>query len=167
MSEVNEFVPVVMQSSGKKDHQIAGLVFNQESFDELFRLIFQHERAVVIKAIHAVETVLETKPYLLEAHKPQLLSLLRSGDHKELKGHLPYLLSLLIFTTEEMEEVWHVLTFWVKNPNETKRVRVNALQALHDLRSQAPGYEDDYRDTLLFAAKDAALQTRAGKLNDN
>lgn len=108
-------------------------IHDQQAFDELFSLVFHHERPLVLRAVDAVEKVTSKYPEFLRPHKIQLLSILKSADHKELKWHVAQLLPRVPLSAEETEKVWHTLSYWVLNRNESKIVRVNALQGLFDL----------------------------------
>jgi hypothetical protein len=51
----------------------------------------------------------------------------------EFKWHIAQILGRLKYTENEMEMVLKKLTEWILNTNESKIVRVNALQSLYDL----------------------------------
>jgi hypothetical protein len=108
-------------------------VTEQESFDELFGLVFHHERSLVMRAVDAVEKVTIKHPEFLKPHKVQLMSVLKSADHKELKWHVAQLIPRIELTESELTDVRHILNYWALNKNESKIVRVNALQGLFDL----------------------------------
>jgi len=103
-------------------------VRDQRNFDELFSLIFHHERSLVMRAVDAIEKITSRHPEFLAPHKLQLLSVLRSADHKELNWHLRHLLTGKNFRLAELKDVWQMLAYWALNKNESKIVRVNALQ---------------------------------------
>ena len=108
-------------------------VRDQASFDELFTLALSHERPLVMRAIDAVEKVTKKHPEFLFPHKVQLLSIMKSADHKELKWHIAKLISRLQLSSDEARDVSHLLIYWALNRNESKIVRVNALQGLFEL----------------------------------
>ncbi|HEY5749847.1 MAG TPA: hypothetical protein VIU12_27460 [Chryseolinea sp.] len=145
-----DFVPVMAlaytPSSGEEDnfaHLLLGkdlrklkgadkavqAVHDQASFDALFKLLFHHERPLVMRAADAVEKISVSHSHYLEPHKKQLLGLLKSADHKELKWHIAQMVARIALTDAEKDDVWHMLTYWVRSPTESKIVRVNALQA--------------------------------------
>jgi hypothetical protein len=113
-------------------------VNDQATFDLLFRLALHPERPLVIRAVDAVEKVTANHPEYLTPHKLQLLNLLKSADHKELKWHVAQLISRVTLTPDELQEVVHILTYWALNRNERKTLRVNALQGLFDLSKRDP-----------------------------
>jgi hypothetical protein len=123
-------------------------VHDQESFDELFSLIFHHERPLVMRAADAVEKITAKKPEFLRPHKLQLLSVLKSADHKELKWHVAQLLPRIELDSEELEYVWHMLTYWALNKNESKIVRVNSLQGLFELKILHADLSDSFEKTM-------------------
>lgn len=141
-------------------------VRDQESFDELFRLALHHERPLVMRAVDAVEKITLKHPEFLAPHKEQLLSILKSADHKALKRHIAQLISRVELTTEELAEVWHLLSYWARNPNESKIVRVNALQGLFDLSRINPQLKNDFLKTMAAMEHELipSIQARIRKL---
>jgi len=123
-------------------------VKDQESFDELFALVFHHERPLVMKAVDAVEKVTLKHPEFLKPHKTQLMAVLKSADHKELKWHIAQLIPRLPLTEEDLEDVRHIFTYWALNRNESKIVRVNALQGLFDLSQTHQEVQEDLLRTM-------------------
>ena len=119
-------------------------IHDQGTFDELFSLVFHHERPLVMRAVDAVEKVTAKHPGLLRSHKNQLLELLNSADHKELKWHVAQLIPRLDLMLAELKNVWHRLAYWALNKTESKIVRVNALQGLFDLSKANPELKDDF-----------------------
>ncbi len=151
----------------KKGNEVAKMVGDQESFDQLFGLLLHHERPLVMRAADAVEKVTINHKEFLEPHKFQLLSLLKSAVHKELKWHIAQLVSRLSLSQEELKEVWSILAYWAQNPNESKIVRVNALQGLFDLSRDAPALKRIFEDILQNLAHESipSLKARIKKLS--
>ena len=135
------------RSIGKADN-VVNLVTNQSSFDELFGLLFHHERTLVMRAADAVEKVTRERKQFLFPHKNQILSLLRSTIHIELKWHIAQLAPRLPLDPQELHEVWSVLSYWAQNPNESKIVPVNSLQGLFDISSYNPAFETSFTNIL-------------------
>jgi hypothetical protein len=98
-----------------------------------------------MRAVNAVEKITSKHPEFLYPHKLQLLGVLKSADHKELKGHIAQLVPRIDLTVEELNTVWHTLAFWVLNKNESKIVRVNALQGLFDLSRDKPRFIEEFQ----------------------
>ena len=117
----------------RQNSVVVNSIHDQRTFDELFSLVFHHERTLVMRAIDAVEKVTSKHPEFLIAHKSQLLEILNSADHKELKWHIAQLLPRIDLTAAELEDVWNKFAYWALNKTESKIVRVNALQGLFDL----------------------------------
>lgn len=141
-------------------------VTDQGSFDELFKLIFHHERNLVMRAIDAVEKITAYRPEYLTPHKKQLLNVLHSADHKELKWHIAQLLPRIKLTENELDEVWHILSYWALNPNESKIVRVNSLQGLFDLCVDNDDLKSQFHDimTKMEHERIPSIQARIRKL---
>jgi len=157
---------------GKDRRRLGGVgkavaaVNDQQTFDELFGLLFHHERTLVMRAADAVEKITTGKKQYLQPHRLQLLALLDSADHKEVKWHVAQMLIRLELSGTEAEHVWHVLTYWVRNANESKIVRVNALQALFDLAGEDAGFRADLARTVAAIERERipSLQARLRKL---
>jgi hypothetical protein len=118
-------------------------VKDQRSFDELFSLVFHHERALVMKAVDAVEKVTRNYHGFLQPHKDQLISALKSADHKELKWHIAQLIPRIALSQAELTDVRHILLYWILNKNESKIARVNALQGLFELSGKHAEVKED------------------------
>lgn len=131
-----------------RNQRIRESVEDQESFDELFKLVFHNERQVVQRAMRAVMLVVKTHPEFLQAHAEQILTLLRSLDRKEIKGSVIQLLPVLALDPVELAGVWHILTYLALNQNEQKTIRVNALQSLYELTDRQATFADELQDTL-------------------
>src|SRR5687768_1723617 len=82
----------------RQNKVVVNSIHDQRSFDELFSLLFHHERALVMRAVDAVEKVTAKRPGFLTSHKSQLLKVLNSADHKELKWHIAQLIPRLDLT---------------------------------------------------------------------
>jgi hypothetical protein len=149
-----------------KNKAVVEAVRDQLSFDELFALLWHHERTLVMRAADAVEKVTMQRKEFLEPHKAQLLSLLRSAVNKELKWHVAQLVPRLNLADEERNEVWKVLSYWAQNPNESKIVRVNSLQGLFDLTQQAPLLKQDFQHVISNLEREpiSSVQARIKKL---
>jgi hypothetical protein len=149
-----------------RSNDVAHEVTDQESFDELFNLLLHHERLLVMRAADAIEKITLLNKRFLAPHKTQLLSLLKSAIHKELKWHMALLVSRLEFHPDELREVWGVLSYWALNPNESKIVRVNSLQGLFDLCSRYEELKESFGHTLQSLEHEPipSLQARIRKL---
>lgn len=146
-----DFAPLLLgrdrRSIGRSE-KVLESVTDQESFDELFRFLLHNERLLVMRAADAIEKISSAHPEFLARHKIQLFSLLKSALHKELKWHLALLIARVELDAEELKEAWRHLTYWVSNPNESKLVRVNALQGLFDISSHYPELKGSFNETL-------------------
>ena len=168
-ASANKFIRLLLGTDLRKlrnSGKVIEAVDNQHSFDELFTLIFHHERPLVMRAADCVEKITRDHPDYLARHKDQILSVMKSADHKELKWHIAQLLSRLPLSGEELEAVWHTLTYWAMNPNESRIVRVNALQGLYDLCSIHPELTEDFHVTLKRISHEMipSIQARVKKL---
>lgn len=121
-------------SSGKIISQIT----SNESFDELFELLLDFDRAIAMKSIDVVEKITKTHPEFLEKHKSTILNLITANKNIEFKWHLALLVVRLPLNNLEFDSVWQILCNWFCNSKESKIVRVNALQGLFDLSKSHP-----------------------------
>jgi hypothetical protein len=142
------------------------IVQNQKEFDELFALLFHHERTLVMRTADAIEKITRRQKQFLKPHKAQLLSLMRGAVNHELQWHIAQLLPRLDLTPEEMKEVWGVLSYWALNPNESKIVRVNSLQALFDLSLEKKELQSSFNKTLRSLEREPipSIQARIKKI---
>jgi len=121
------------------------LIQSQNDFDILFRYMYSKDRPIVMRAADAVEKITLRHPEYLASHKSDLLGLLQSAEDKELKWHLSLLVSRLALYGHELEIVLAKLNEWASDPTESRIVRVNALQALCEIKDQDPRLEKDFR----------------------
>jgi hypothetical protein len=150
----------------KQSSIVVQSVHDQRTFDELFSLVFHHERPLVMRAVDAVEKITSKHPEFLYPHKLQLLSVLKSADHKELKGHIAQLVPRIYLNAEELNDVWHTLAYWTLNKNEGKIVRVNALQGLFDLSNDKPDLKTEFNRIISAIEHEVipSIQARMRKL---
>ena len=119
-----------------------------------------------MRAIDAVEKITSKRPEFLMDHKSQLLEILNSADHKELKWHIAQLIPRINLTTTELKNVWNKFAYWALNKTESKIVRVNAIQGLFDLSKVNRELEDDF-EKIIFALEHEmipSIQARIRKL---
>lgn len=150
----------------KQNSIVVRSVHDQKTFDELFSLVFHHERPLVMRAVDAVEKVTVKYPEFLIPHKQQLLNVLKSADHKELKWHIAQLIPRIDLTDEELETVRHILIYWSLNRNESKIVRVNSLQGLFDLSRKHSALKEDVEKVMAAMEHEMipSIQARVKKL---
>jgi len=162
---IHELLGNDLRSLGKSSSVLTA-VNDQESFDELFELIFHHERPLVMRSVDAVEKITSKHPEYLNPHKRQLLNILKSADHKELKWHIAQLITRIELNKKELENVWHILVYWALNKNESKIVRVNSLQGLFDLSIQHAELRKDFAGVIKRMERELipSIQARVRKL---
>ena len=164
-----DFTPLLLGKdirSISRSNDVARVVVNQEQFDDLFSLLLHHERLLVMRAADAIEKITLRHREFIQPHKKQLLNLLKSALHKELKWHLALLVPRLKLEPNEFQETWQTLSYWARNPNESKIVRVNSLQGLFELSNIQPGLKDTFLQILAAVAHEPipSLQARIRKL---
>ncbi len=154
-----------LRSIGQSNGVIA-LVKNQAEFDELFRVLFHPDRKIVMRAADAVEKITRNHPGYLQPHKKELLNLCGKAEDKELKWHLALVVSRLQLTRAELGRLWHLLAGWAMHKKESRIVRTNAIQALHQLLQQDRTLEQDFETMVSEAEREniPSLNARIRKL---
>jgi len=154
------------RKSVARNREVKKLVFDEDSFDQLFMLLFHHQASLVTRSAEAVDKISKQNPGYLIPHKQQIFAMLKSGDYHALKSLLAKLSVRIIWDAEELDEVWRILVYWTMNPNENKNIRVNALQALFDLAQKDDALQvsfEDLAETLKFQHA-PSLEARLKKL---
>jgi hypothetical protein len=116
-----------------ENHKIISLVDNQKAFDELFKYLYSDNRNIKMKAIDAIEKITSKENKYLHDHKGEILNFTFNVQGIEFKWHIAQILGRLKYTQNEMKMVLKKITEWTLTTNESKMVRVNALQSLYDL----------------------------------
>lgn len=121
-----------LRSLGKAN-QVVAQVNDQQTFDELFKVLYNTDRKVVMRAADAIEKITVKNPGYLQQHKDKILALCGKAKHIELKWHLALLVARLELTKNELGRIWQILKNWATDKKESKIVRVNSLQGLYNI----------------------------------
>lgn len=150
-----------------KSSEVVKAVHDQSDFDTLFRLLFHHQRIIVMRAADAVEKITKRNREFLNSHKNELLNLLKAALNKELKWHLALLVTRLELSNTELIRVWRMLTYWALNPYESKIVRVNSLQGLFELSNRMSVLKPNLERTIRTLEREhiPSISARLRKLN--
>ena len=168
---MNQFIDILkggdLRSTGQSN-KVVSLIKNQESFDELFKEIFNADRIVVMRTADAIEKITLNHPEYLGHHKQDILQLCNTAKNIELKWHLALLVSRLSLTKIEIGSVWQTLTSWATDPNESKIVRVNSMQGLFNLLTQHKELKQDFNLTVNKIEEEniPSINARIRKLKD-
>lgn len=131
-----------------KSNEVVAMIGSQDAFDQLFLGLMDPDRKVVMRVADALEKISIQNPGYLQKHKRELLDLCRSAKEIELKWHLALIVSRLDLTRKETGMIWDLLTKWATDKNESKIVRVNAVQSLFNLLQSNPGLHEDFGFTV-------------------
>lgn len=131
-----------------KTNAVVSMVNNQQSFDELYQLLFHPDRKIAMRAADAIEKITLNQPEYLKAHKKQILQLLTSAENIELKWHLVQLMPRLSLTKTEANKTIRILLSWASNPKESRIVRVNALQSLDEIISNFIDHKKEFLELI-------------------
>jgi hypothetical protein len=137
-----------------KSEGVIKQVQSQKDFDTLFSCLFDADRLVVMRSADAIEKITLETPNYLNTHKTELIDLLNSATHIELKWHLAQLTTRIKLDADEAGKVWETLTQWAKDKKESRIVRVLALQGLFDMLAQYPELKTDFLHTLSILEKE-------------
>ncbi len=121
-----------LRSVGKAN-SIALQIKDQNDFNELFECLYAADRVVKMRAADAIEKCSQPRPDLLHPHKKEILHFLEMPTGIEFRWHMAQLLSRLSLTEDELNFVSNTLTSWMMNKAESRIVRVNALESLHNI----------------------------------
>jgi len=121
-----------LRSIGKVD-LIVNEIQSQSDFDKLFSCLGTEDRLIVMRAADAIEKITVKHADFLCSHKEEILEFCKCADNIEFKWHLALLLSRLPLTESECAGVLEILSSWLRDPKESKIVRVNSMQALYEL----------------------------------
>jgi hypothetical protein len=131
-----------------QSNKVVALIDSQEMFDDLFKYLFHPDRTVVMRTGDVIEKVTLKSPGYLKSHTKELLDISRKTTYIELKWHLGQILTRLSLSDEEFVAVWDLLTSWALDKQESRIVRVNALQGLFDLLPQHRELIQDFNLTI-------------------
>lgn len=123
-----------LRSTGRSN-ELVKLIKTQSDFDTLFRYLFSNQRLIVMRAADAVEKLSAKNPEWTGKHAADLIALLQNANDKELKWHLALICTRLKLDSAQVKSIWNILSKWALDKNESKIVRVNALQGLFEFAS--------------------------------
>ena len=154
-----------LRSIGEANN-VADGIDSQDGFDSLFNCLHEKERLIVMRAADAIEKITLTHPEYLQQHKDEIIGFCLSETNIEFKWHLAILLSRLPLLTKEQYTVFDILKKWALNPEESKIVRVNALQSLYELSKQNEIFKKDFSSIVSIVEKEnvPSLNARIRKL---
>jgi len=136
-----------LRSTGQSDI-LAQTIFDQESFDRLFTLLFDDNRIIVMRAVDAIEKITLHHPEFLTTHKKEIIHLSESAFNKELVWHLALLIPRLQLTDKDFHKEYRIIKSWATNSNNSRIVRVNAVQALFEMIQQNNNLQKDFSQVL-------------------
>lgn len=121
-----------LRSIGDVD-KIISMIKDQKSFDDLVNYISSSDRLMTMRAADALEKISLDHPEYLHKHKDQLINLIEKAQEKELKWHLALMITRVPLKDQEVVIIWPFLKSWVLDRKESRIVRVNALEAMHNI----------------------------------
>src|SRR3954470_4392813 len=67
-----------------ESNKVVSIINNQQSFDQLFQLLWSDDRKVVMRAADAIEKTTISHPDYLQPHKRAIIQLCEKAENKEL-----------------------------------------------------------------------------------
>lgn len=128
---------------------IMPLITNARDFRELFHFLFHDDRVVVMHTADCIEKITRRSPEYLHPFKNEIIDLARVAIQKEFMWHLAELIPRTQPEGEGLHSAWQLLMTWLKDPRGSRIVRVNALQALHDLSSGNARLREKFREAAM------------------
>lgn len=124
-----------LRSTGKVN-EVVSVISVQRDFDKLFPFLFHPDRLIVMRAADAIEKISRRHPGFLDKYKKDILRLMQRAVNKELKWHIALLLPRLSFNKTDQQKIGSQLSTWLLDKKESRIVRVNALQALYEVKQK-------------------------------
>lgn len=129
-----------------KSHFIIKKIRNQNDFDKLFEFLFHPNRIIVMRAADTLEKITALQPHYLHKHKEKIFELCSRAADKELMWHLAQFLPRLELNSAEINKARTILSRWAADKSNSRIVRVNSIQAFHDLSER---YQYDMDNSLI------------------
>lgn len=136
-----------LRSIAKVDELIE-LIKTQKEFDILFQYLHSENRLIAMRVIDTIEKITLNNPKFLSNHNQDIIKLIKTATHKELKWHIALLTSRIDLTDAELTIVWNLLKKWVRNRKESKIVRVNSIQSLFNLSQRNDYLKEDFESII-------------------
>ena len=149
-----------------KAQQLGSVIKTQKDFDDLFLFLHSKDRALIMRAADVLEKISRDYPNFLWAHQKEVLQFINTAKHKEFKWHLAQMVGRLKLTQVQRQQVFDILSKWVKDTGESRIVRVNALQALYDINQKYHEFGKEIQDLTLRIQEEniPSLNARIRKL---
>ncbi|MEO8961017.1 MAG: hypothetical protein ABI325_03995 [Ginsengibacter sp.] len=132
-----------LRSAGKSNDAVLK-VRNEDDFDELFKCLSYKDKLVRMRAADAIEKITLKYPSYLFNHKADLMDLCCTVTEKKLKWNFALMVTRLDLTDNEKEIVWQRLTGWALDGDESKKVRINSIRAMHAIAERDNFYVKDF-----------------------
>jgi hypothetical protein len=152
------------RSIGAADAVASAVLRDPGALPDLLRGLDFPDAVIRMRCADAAEKVSRVRPELFAAHAPALLEAAERAEQQEVRWHLAPILARLALTEAQATRAVAFLRDWLGDPSRI--VRVNALQALHDVSRDAPERVPDLPALLAEAIENGppSLQARARKL---
>lgn len=120
-----------------KSKGLEKLIKTQTEFDELFASLLSEDRLIVMRAADVIEKVSKSHAEFLQAHTDELIEIFKKAGNKELKWHLAQLIPRLELNSVNSKTLLDLLYQWVLDKQNSRIVRVNALQSVFELSCES------------------------------
>lgn len=156
------------RSTGKAD-TVADIVKRKPGrFEELWTCLGHIDPTVRMRAADALEKATRSNTTNLQAHKDELLSERLDDGTSEVRWHLLVLSGRLQLGVQDAQKLLARLHHFLETDN-SRIVRVMALQTAVDLGKRYPAFQDDVNRMICFALASGipSLQARARMLSSS
>ena len=153
------------RSIGRAGEVAADVLADPSLFDVVFDGMAVEDPVVRMRAADAVEKATAERPELLDAsHRERLLGDFAGIDQAEVRWHVAQLLPRLDLDDRDVDRAVERLSGFLDD--ESRIVRVNAMQALADLALAQPRLREPVRGLIEDAMEEGApaVQARGRKL---
>lgn len=135
----------------------------EKELELLFQRFFDDQNALVFKEL---KTFSYWYPEFLAVHKQKILGFIYSQHDHRTKWKLAQIVPFLSLTDDELNKLKNHFSYWALNPNSRRSVRVNALQALHDLALSYVQVQQDFLNVLerMKSVKGTLIEARVKAL---
>lgn len=131
-----------------KSNLVVSFIKNQKDFDDLFEYIFHKDRIIVMRTADVIEKITIENPEYLTKYKNRIIDLCTIAEDKELKWHLALLVPRLPLDSKEFGKAWDTLTNWANDKTNSRIVRVNSIQGLHEMLKHKNELTEDFSLTI-------------------
>jgi HEAT repeat protein len=153
-----------LRSIGRSNEVVEQVLSHPELFDRLIDGMASDNPLIRMRAADAAEKVTTHRPDLLQPHRARLLCEIAAIEQQEVRWHVALMLPRMPLPSTELASAVTLLRGYLAD--DSRIVRVNAMQALADLACQHSRLRSDIRALLVHQTDTGtpAMRARGRKL---